>query len=154
MARAPAWTLYCGLFEDDLRVSTSTKQVDLIAEHVDLAIRHGDGDLAGLVAVALCQERLVPVGSPKLLSGGNRIIQASDLLKLPFASIGGLDHLVEMARSRRRIHARSTRTGAEPSQHAHRCSRRWTGGGARPHDASCHDEYGDHHRLENRAGRL
>jgi LysR family transcriptional regulator, glycine cleavage system transcriptional activator len=33
--------------EIDLRVSTTTKQVDLIAEHVDLAIRHGDGHWAG-----------------------------------------------------------------------------------------------------------
>lgn len=69
--------------EIDLRVSTTSKPVDLISEQVDLAIRHGDGHWPGLDAVALCQERLVPVCSPKLLSGDSRISQASDLLKLP-----------------------------------------------------------------------
>ena len=75
--------------EIDLRVSTTTKQVDLIAERVDLAIRHGDGHWAGLDAVALCRERLVPVCSPKLLSGRNRIAKASDLLKLPLLRLDG-----------------------------------------------------------------
>jgi LysR family transcriptional regulator, glycine cleavage system transcriptional activator len=75
--------------EIDLRVSTTTKQVDLIAEHVDLAIRHGDGHWEGLDAIALCQERLVPVCSPRLLTGGNRITQASDLLKLPLLRLDG-----------------------------------------------------------------
>ena len=73
----------------DLRVSTTTKQVDRIAEHVDLAIRYGDGHWAGLEAVALSSERLVPVCSLKLLSGRNRITQASDLLKLPPLRLDG-----------------------------------------------------------------
>jgi LysR family glycine cleavage system transcriptional activator len=75
--------------EIDLRVSTTSKQVDLVADHVDLAIRHGDGHWEGLDAVPLCPERLVPVCSPKLLSGINRITQASDLLKLPLLRLDG-----------------------------------------------------------------
>ena len=75
--------------EIDLRVLSTTKQVDLIAEHVDLAVRHGDGYWAGLDAVALCPERLVPVCSPKLLSGGGRIAQASDLLTYPLLRLEG-----------------------------------------------------------------
>ena len=75
--------------EVDLRVSTTTKHGDLIANHVDLAVRHGDGYWAGLDAVALCRERLVPVCSPKLLSGRNRIAKASDLLKLPLLRLDG-----------------------------------------------------------------
>ncbi len=73
----------------DLRVSTTNKQVDLIAEQVDLAIRHGDGHWAGLDAVVLSAERLMPVCSPKLLSGRNRIAQASDLLELPLLRLDG-----------------------------------------------------------------
>ncbi len=73
----------------DLHVSTTTKHVDLIAEYVDLAIRHGDGHWPGLEAVALCSERLVPICSPKLLSGRNRITQASDLLKHPLLRLDG-----------------------------------------------------------------
>ena|SRR5262245_42654799 len=74
--------------EIDLRVSTTTKQVDFIADRVDLAIRHGDGKWEGLDAVALCQERLVPICSPKLLAR-NRVRQASDLLKLPLLRLDG-----------------------------------------------------------------
>jgi LysR family glycine cleavage system transcriptional activator len=75
--------------EIDLRISTTTKKIDLITEHVDLAIRHGDGHWPGLDAVALCQERLVAVCSPRLISGGNFITQASDLLKLPLLRLDG-----------------------------------------------------------------
>ncbi|MGH7489850.1 MAG: LysR family transcriptional regulator, partial [bacterium] len=39
----------------ELRISSSARQVDLIAEQVDLAVRHGDGQWVGLDAVALCQ---------------------------------------------------------------------------------------------------
>jgi LysR family transcriptional regulator, glycine cleavage system transcriptional activator len=75
--------------EIDLRVSTTSKQVDLVAEDVDVAIRHGDGHWPGLEAVALCQERLVAVCSPKLLPGRNRITHASDLLRLPLLRLDG-----------------------------------------------------------------
>ena len=73
----------------DLRVSSMTRQVDLVAERVDVAIRHGDGHWAGLDAVALCAEWLVPVCSPKLISGRNRIARASDLLKFPLLRLDG-----------------------------------------------------------------
>ena len=48
-----------------------------------MAIRHGDGNWAGLDVVRLCAERLFPVCSPKLVAGRNRINTASDLLKFP-----------------------------------------------------------------------
>jgi LysR family glycine cleavage system transcriptional activator len=73
----------------DLRVSSTARQIDLVAERVDLAIRHGGGDWAGLDAVPLCAERLVPVCSPKLIAGRNRVTQASDLLKLPLLRLDG-----------------------------------------------------------------
>jgi LysR family glycine cleavage system transcriptional activator len=57
--------------------------VDFAREDIDLAVRHGDGDWAGLDVVRLCSERLFPVCSPKLVSGRNRITRASDLLKFP-----------------------------------------------------------------------
>jgi LysR family transcriptional regulator, glycine cleavage system transcriptional activator len=69
--------------EIDLRVSATLHHVDLVREQVDLAIRHGEGDWAGLDVVRLCSERLFPVCSPNLFSGRNRITKASDLLKLP-----------------------------------------------------------------------
>src|SRR5262245_2535625 len=74
--------------EIELRLSTTSKQVDLVAEHVDLAIRHGNGHWTGLDAVRLCPERLLPVCSPKLLAC-HRISKASDLLRLPLLRLDG-----------------------------------------------------------------
>src|SRR6266576_3277326 len=67
----------------DLRVSATMHHVDFAREDVDLAVRHGDGNWAGLDVARLCSERLFPVCSPKLASGRNRITRASDLLKFP-----------------------------------------------------------------------
>lgn len=67
----------------DLRVSATIQQVDFAREDVDLAVRHGDGNWAGLDAMRLCSEQLFPVCSPKFVSGRNRIAKASDLLKFP-----------------------------------------------------------------------
>ena len=64
----------------DLRVSATTHHVDFACEDVDLAVRHGDGNWAGLDVVRLCAERLFPVCSPRL---ARRISTASDLLKFP-----------------------------------------------------------------------
>jgi LysR family glycine cleavage system transcriptional activator len=69
--------------EIDLRVSAMARHVDFVREDVDIAIRHGDGDWAGLDAVRLCAEQLFPVCSPKLVTGRNRISSAADLLKFP-----------------------------------------------------------------------
>jgi LysR family transcriptional regulator, glycine cleavage system transcriptional activator len=65
------------------RSSATMHHVDFAREDVDLAVRHGDGNWAGLDVVRLCSERLFPVCSPRLVSGRNRITRASDLLKFP-----------------------------------------------------------------------
>src|SRR5436305_9803012 len=67
----------------DVHVSATMLHVDFAREDVDLAVRHGDGNWAGLDVVRLCSERLFPVCSPKLVSGRSRIAKASDLLKFP-----------------------------------------------------------------------
>jgi DNA-binding transcriptional LysR family regulator len=53
--------------ETELKVSATMHHVDFAREDVDLAIRHGAGDWAGLDAVNLCFEELFPVCSPALL---------------------------------------------------------------------------------------
>jgi LysR family glycine cleavage system transcriptional activator len=86
---AAKWLVYrLGRFAEshpdlDLRVSATAHQVDFAREDVDLAVRHGDGNWAGLDVVRLCSERLFPVCSPKLFSAGNSIATASDLLNFP-----------------------------------------------------------------------
>src|SRR5215213_1324003 len=66
----------------DLRVSATMHHVDFAREDVDLAVRHGDGNWAGLDVVRLCSEQLYPVCAPKLLAGHKRITKPADLLKL------------------------------------------------------------------------
>src|SRR5258708_30700191 len=68
----------------DLRISATVHHIDFAHEDVDVAIRHGDGDLAGLDLVRLCSERLFPVCSPTLIAWPNGIATPSDLLRFPF----------------------------------------------------------------------
>ena len=73
----------------DLRISATARHVDFAREDVDIAVRHGDGGWPGLEAVRLCSERLFPVCSPRLVSGRNRVAEASDLLELPLLRLDG-----------------------------------------------------------------
>jgi LysR family glycine cleavage system transcriptional activator len=73
----------------ELRVSSTTRQVDLVTEQVDFAIRHGDGGWSGLEAVRLFAEQLVPVCSPSLMARGKRITCAADLLRFPLLRLDG-----------------------------------------------------------------
>lgn len=50
---------------------------------VDVAIRHGLGEYAGLESARLLQPRLVPVGSPALLASGAPIRTPADCLRYP-----------------------------------------------------------------------
>ena len=50
--------------EIDLRVSSTTKQVDLITEQVDLAVRHGDGHWAGLMPSRLVRNGWCQYAAP------------------------------------------------------------------------------------------
>jgi LysR family glycine cleavage system transcriptional activator len=86
---AAKWLVYrLGRFAEahpgiDLRVSATMHHIDFVREEVDVAVRHGEGNWAGLDAVRLCTEQLFPVCSPKFMSGRHRITRPSDLLKFP-----------------------------------------------------------------------
>jgi len=66
----------------DLRVSAAMHHVDFTREDVDMAVRHGDGNWAGLDAVQLSAEQLFAICSPKLMSG-RRLARPADILKFP-----------------------------------------------------------------------
>ena len=66
----------------DLRVSATMHHVDFAREDVDMAVRHGDGNWAGLDAVQLSAEQLFAICSPKLMSG-RRLARRADILKFP-----------------------------------------------------------------------
>jgi LysR family glycine cleavage system transcriptional activator len=67
----------------DLRVSATMHHVDFAHEDVDIAVRHGDGNWAGLHVMRLTSEQLFAVCSPKLLIGPRRLRKPSDVLKFP-----------------------------------------------------------------------
>ena len=67
--------------EIDLRISATMHHVDFAREDVDLAVRHGDGNWPGHDVTRLCPEQLFAVCSPKLLTGRQRLIKPSDVLK-------------------------------------------------------------------------
>jgi LysR family transcriptional regulator, glycine cleavage system transcriptional activator len=67
----------------DLRVSATMHHVDFAREDVDLAVRHGDGNWAGLHVERLCAEQLFPVCSPKLTNGRQRLSKPADVVKFP-----------------------------------------------------------------------
>src|ERR1700694_5103946 len=69
--------------EIELKVSATMHHVDFAREDVDLAIRHGAGNWAGLDAVNLCSEELFPVCSPALLGSQRGIRSPEDILQFP-----------------------------------------------------------------------
>jgi LysR family glycine cleavage system transcriptional activator len=69
--------------EIDLRISAAMHHVDFAREDVDVAVRHGDGNWAGLHVENLCAEELFPVCSLKLIAGLSHIASPSDVLRFP-----------------------------------------------------------------------
>ena len=67
----------------ELKVSATIHHCDFAREDVDLAIRHGAGNWAGLDAVNLCSEELFPVCGPTLLGSQRRIHCPEDVLQFP-----------------------------------------------------------------------
>jgi LysR family glycine cleavage system transcriptional activator len=67
----------------DLRVSATMHHVDFAREEVDLAVRHGEGDWAGVHVERLCTEQLFAVCSPKLVAGRHGLRKPADALKVP-----------------------------------------------------------------------
>lgn len=53
--------------DTDVRLDTSLKAVDFVAQRVDIGVRYGMGTWLGLTAVKLMEEEVYPVCSPKLL---------------------------------------------------------------------------------------
>jgi len=66
--------------EIDLRILTSERPVDLVAENVSLAVRSGLGDWPDLEATLLARETILPVCSPAFLLANGRPRRSADLL--------------------------------------------------------------------------
>jgi len=53
--------------DTDVRLDTSLKAVDFVAQRIDLGVRYGMGTWPGLTALKLMEEEVYPVCSPKLM---------------------------------------------------------------------------------------
>lgn len=67
--------------DTDVRLDTSLKPVDFIAQRVDIGVRYGTGNWPGLAAEKLMDEEVYPVCSPALLDKGHRLKNAGDLAR-------------------------------------------------------------------------
>ena len=53
--------------DTDVRLDTSLKVVDFVAQRIDIGVRYGTGNWPGLTAIKLMEEEVYPVCSPRLL---------------------------------------------------------------------------------------
>lgn len=67
--------------DTDVRLETSLKAVDFIAQRVDIGVRYGMGNWPGLTAEKLLDEEVYPVCSPKLLREPGRLREPGNLAK-------------------------------------------------------------------------
>lgn len=67
--------------DTDVRLETSLKAVDFVAQRVDIGVRYGLGSWPGLTAEKLLDEEVYPVCSAKLMREQWRLCKPSDLAK-------------------------------------------------------------------------
>jgi LysR family transcriptional regulator, glycine cleavage system transcriptional activator len=67
--------------DTDVRLDTSLKPVDFVAQRIDIGVRYGVGTWPGLNADKLMDEEVYPVCSPELLRGPRRLRKPGDLLR-------------------------------------------------------------------------
>ncbi len=66
--------------ETDIRLDTSLKPVDFVAQRIDIGVRYGAGHWPGLRADRLLDEEVFPVCSPLLEQKSRRLRKPADLL--------------------------------------------------------------------------
>ena len=67
--------------DTDVRLDTSLKPVDFVAQRIDIGVRYGRGSWPGLVAEKLMDEEVYPVCSPEWLRRQARLKTAKELAR-------------------------------------------------------------------------
>jgi LysR family glycine cleavage system transcriptional activator len=67
--------------DTDVRLDTSLKAVDFLAQRIDIGVRYGMGNWPGLTADKLMDEEIYPVCSPKLLREHRRLQKPKDVAR-------------------------------------------------------------------------
>lgn len=65
--------------DTDVRLDTNHKSVDFVAQRIDIGVRYGMGNWAGLKADRLMDEEIFPVCSPELLRRRRQLREPADL---------------------------------------------------------------------------
>lgn len=65
--------------DTDVRLETSLKLVDFVAQRVDIGVRYGTGTWQGVTAEKLMEEEIYPVCSPEFLRRNQPLHEPSDL---------------------------------------------------------------------------
>ena len=86
--------------DTDVRLDTSLKPVDFVAQRIDIGVRYGAGHWPGLAADRLMDEEVYPVCSPELARGRLRLRTPSDLARATLIhdlSMDGVDEFPSWA---------------------------------------------------------
>lgn len=67
--------------DTDVRLDTNLRAVDFVSQRIDIGVRYGAGEWAGLVAEKLMEEEVYPVCSPSLLNETLRLQLPESLTK-------------------------------------------------------------------------
>ena len=67
--------------DTDVRLETSLKPVDFVAQRIDIGVRYGLGSWVGVQADKLMDEEIYPVCSPELLRRQGRLHRPADLMR-------------------------------------------------------------------------
>jgi LysR family transcriptional regulator, glycine cleavage system transcriptional activator len=65
--------------DTDVRLDTSLKPVDFVAQRIDIGVRYGAGNWPGLVAEKLMDEEIYPICTPELARAQRRLQHPKDL---------------------------------------------------------------------------
>ncbi len=67
--------------DTDVRLDTNLRVVDFVSQRIDIGVRYGAGEWAGLVAEKLMEEEVYPVCSPSLLGKFSKLQNLESLTK-------------------------------------------------------------------------
>lgn len=67
--------------DTDVRLDTNLRAVDFVSQRIDIGVRYGAGEWAGLVAEKLMEEEVYPVCSPSLLGKFSKLQNLGSLTK-------------------------------------------------------------------------
>ena len=74
-----------------ISIDTSHRRMEFPVDDVDVAIRHGEGQWAGLYSVPLSPETLVPVASPGLLARSGPIRSTQELARQTLLAVSSIN---------------------------------------------------------------